>query len=233
VCKRASESIGVCESKPMSRYSPRALGAHGVAARLFIAGLFAVSSYGRAARADARLTPAEARSTDVGEASPPIEAGTTARVAIRADYAGAALELRRFGGFEAWSRACAAPCDRRLAVSGMEARVVAPGMTPSKPFRLEPGSGTALLTVNGGSERRARAGKIALYAGVPLGFAGMATLGYGAYDDRRPLVVGGGIALGLGAALVLVALPLIVSGSTEVKNGDGDWIARLEPGLRF
>lgn len=228
----------------MSRYSPRARQSFARRASLAFAGLFAVCSGTRTASADAPNSSAPAASAEVGEAPrplergaavapAPVEAGTTARVAIRADYAGARLELRRFGGSEDWRSVCAAPCDVRLVVAGMEARVVAPAMTPSKPFRIEPGSGSALLTVNGGSEGRARAGKIALYAGVPLGFAGMAALGYGVYEDRKPLVVGGGIALGLGAALVLVALPLIVSGSTEVRNGEGDWIANLEPALRF
>lgn len=155
-------------------------------------------------------------------------------MAIRADYEGAVLELRRFGGFDEWRPACPAPCHQELAVSGMEARVVAPGMTPSKPFRIDPGSGSALLTVNGGSAARVRAGKLSLYVGVPLGFAGMGAFSYGKYEDREPLVVGGGIALGLGAALVLVALPLIVSGSTEVTNAEGTWIADgLPTAIRF
>jgi hypothetical protein len=202
----------------MSRYSPRAQALRLTCATGACVALLAGMTWNRAARA---------------EAPHALEPGTTARVAIRADYEGAVLELRRFGGYDAWHAACAAPCARQLVVAGMEARVVAPGMTPSKPFRVEPGSGSALLTVNGGSAGRASAGRLSLYVGVPLGFAGMGAFAYGKYDDRTPLVVGGGIALGLGAALVLVALPLIVSGSTEVTNSEGQWIADTTPAIRF
>ena len=221
----------------MSRYSPRARAAQATLNRCVrFACLAALSAVGwsRSTQAEEPRPAPPGKRADVGAPAPaPFEPGTVARVAIRADYEGAVLELRRFGGFDAWRAACAAPCARPLVVSGMEARVVAPGMTPSKPFRLEPGSGTALLTVNGGSAGRASAGKLALYVGVPLGFAGMGALGYGTYEARTPLVVGGGIALGLGAALVLVALPLIVSGSTEVTNSDGNWIADSAPAIRF
>jgi hypothetical protein len=217
----------------MSRYSPRLRSTRVAYAGFACAASLAVATWSRAAQADEPGPPLPAKSADVGASSPPVEPGTTARVAIRADYAGAVLELRSFGGFDGWRPACAAPCNRLLAVSGMEARVVAPGMTPSKPFRVDPGSGTALLTVNGGSSARASAGKLSLYVGVPLGFAGMGALGYGSYEDRQPLVVGGGIALGVGAALVLVALPLIVSGSTEVTNAEGSWIADATPAIRF
>jgi hypothetical protein len=143
---------------------------------------------------------------------------------MRADYPGAALELRRFGSFDAWQRACEAPCDRGLVVSGMEARAVAPNMTPSKSFQLEAGTGTAMLSVNGGSASAARWGRTALLASLLPSFVGMGLVGYGTLEDRPALTTGGGIALGLGAALALTALPLLASGSTNVKNADGDLI---------
>jgi hypothetical protein len=152
---------------------------------------------------------------------------------MQADYAGAALELRRFGSFGSWQRACVVPCDRRLMVSSMEVRVVAPGMTPSKPFRIEPGSGSALLSVDGGSAASMSWGKRALFASIAPTFLGMGLYGLGAYDERDELKIGGGILLGLGTALVLTALPLMVSGSTEVENQDGDLIGRARASSLF
>jgi hypothetical protein len=145
---------------------------------------------------------------------------------MQVDYSGALLELRRFGTYDAWRSGCIAPCNRRLLVDGMEARVVAPGMTPSKPFRIESGSGSALLAIDGGSASAHRWGKTALFSGIPLSFAGMGLLGYGVFDDRTALATSGTIVLGLGAALVLAALPLLASGSTEVTNADGDLIGK-------
>jgi hypothetical protein len=151
---------------------------------------------------------------------------------MRLDYTGGQLELRPFGTFDDWRVACSSPCNRRLLIDGMEVRVVAPGMTPSKPFRIQPGSGSALLTVDGGSAGSHRWGKRALFAGVPLSFAGVGLLGYGAFDDRPALVTSGAILSGLGAALVLTALPLLTGGSTEVTNADGDLIGSAGPRSR-
>jgi hypothetical protein len=187
-------------------------------------------------RAPAALAPAAEPPTSAVPAQQPatvapagVEPGSLARVAIRADYAGAKLELRRFGAEDAWRTACAVPCDRRLVVAGMEARVAAQGMTPSKPFRIDPGSGAALLSVNGGSASARFWGRAALFAGIPVSFVGITMLGYGTLDDRSTLAAGGGILLGVGGALVLAALPLLVSGSTEVTNADGDLIGAWRP----
>jgi hypothetical protein len=112
-----------------------------------------------------------------------------------------------------------------LDVEGAELRVTAPGMTPSSAFRIEPGSGAALLTVNGGSSAARALGRLGLGIGVPLALVGMAGFGYGHFDERRGLETAGAITLAAGAALVLVALPLLVSGSTSVRNAQGDLIA--------
>ncbi len=102
-------------------------------------------------------------------------------------------------------------------------------MTPSSSFRIEPGSGAALLTVNGGSSAARTLGRLGLGIGVPLALVGMAGFGYGHFDERRGLETAGAITLAAGAALVLVALPLLVSGSTSVRNAQGDLIANTAP----
>ncbi len=58
---------------------------------------------------------------------------------------------------------------------------------------------------------------------------GGALLGYGAIDDNAALQISGGITLGLGAAMVLSALPLLVAGGTDVRDGRGRQIARELP----
>jgi len=125
-----------------------------------------------------------------------------------------------------WQRACVAPCDRSLVVSGMLARASAPGMTTSNVFRIQPGAGPALVKVEGGSESARTLGVIGLAAGIPLALGGTALFSYGKVSDRDGLSVAGGIVLGTGALVLLASLPFLVRGSTSVRNGDGRLIAR-------
>lgn len=157
--------------------------------------------------------------------TPTFAALGSARVRIAADYAGAWLETRPFGSDGEWQRACAAPCGAVLNVDGLEARIVADGMTTTKPFRIQPGSGSALLRVNGGSASARQWGRLGFGIGVPVALIGMAGVGYGTFDDRRGLTIAGAATLGVGAALVLVAIPLLVSGASAVRNDKGDLIA--------
>ncbi|MFZ5890318.1 MAG: hypothetical protein ACOY0T_04550 [Myxococcota bacterium] len=153
----------------------------------------------------------------------------SARVRVAVKYADAWLETRPFGAEADWQRRCKAPCGEWLPVEGAEVRVTATGMTPTSAFRIEPGGGSALLTVNGGSALARSLGRIGLIAGVPLSLVGMAGFGYGHFDDRRGLETAGIVSLATGAALVLVALPLLVSGTTSVRNEKGDLIANQTP----
>lgn len=148
-----------------------------------------------------------------------------ARVLIEADRIGVTLELRSFGDLGPWTRACLAPCGTWLLVDGMQARVTADGMTPSTPFRIDPGHGSALLSVDAGSAGARLWGRVALIAGIPLGLASMASYGTGFINDREQLKTVGLVGMGVSAALILVAMPLLVSGSTEVRNASGDLIA--------
>ena len=148
-------------------------------------------------------------------------------------YPDAWLETRPFGGFDEWQRQCRVPCANAIVVDGMEVRVTARGMTPTEPFRIERGSGDALLRVNGGSASARSLGRLSFAIGVPLALVGMAGFGYGSIQDEPGLKTAGAITLGVGAALALVALPLLVSGSTSVRNEKGDLIAKASGRFSF
>ena len=134
------------------------------------------------------------------------------------------------GGFR---RVCPAPCDVPVRVAGKEARVVAPGMTPSNAFRIEPGRGTAQFRVDGGSESTKQWGVIAFSVGIPVALGGMGLWGYGKAKDSQALQTTGIIVLGVGAVSVLGSLPLLASGSTRVRDARGRSIARSGAAPRF
>lgn len=108
-------------------------------------------------------------------------------------------------------------------------RVTAPRMSASNPFAIEPGAGTARLRVSGGSARARDIGIVSMWAGLPITFAGLALIGVGSihYDpgDTPGLRTAGIVTLSIGAAAVLAALPLLVIGSTSVKNAEGRKVA--------
>src|SRR5262245_26339420 len=108
----------------------------------------------------------------------------SARIRIASDYADAWLETRPFGGGAAWQRGCPAPCGQVLLVEDIELRVTAPDMTPSKPFRVEPGGGSALLSVSGGSTTARTWGRVTFAVGVPVTLLGMTGFALGSFDDR-------------------------------------------------
>jgi hypothetical protein len=150
----------------------------------------------------------------------------SAFVHLWASYPGAMLQLRSSVDEGPWQAACPAPCDRVLTVEGTEARVVAPGMSPSNTFRIEPGAGTAAFKVNGGSTEHRRLGTIALVAGIPLSLGGMGLWGYGRVEDKDGMKVAGAITLAVGGVLVIGSLPLLSAGSTRVYDSRGKNIAR-------
>jgi len=141
-------------------------------------------------------------------------------------YPNAMLELRSFVDDTAWQPACAAPCDRVLHVEGTEARVVAPGMSASNTFRIEPGHGAARFKVSGGSESSRQIGTVALVGGIPITLGGMALWGYGRMEDSSGLRAAGVVSLAVGAVAVLGSLPFLASGRTSVKDAKGKVIAQ-------
>ena len=131
---------------------------------------------------------------------------------------------------DGWRRMCLAPCDQSLYVDGTLARVTAPGMTTSNAFRIDPGQGTALVRIDGGSARARSLGILSFAIGIPTTLAGGALYGYGSYADREGFRIGGTVVLGLGALAVLAALPLLLSGSTTVRDAHGSAIAKTSAG---
>ena len=111
-------------------------------------------------------------------------------------------------------------------MNGQLARVTAPGMTTSNVFRIEPGSGTALVRVDGGSARMRSLGLLGLGVGIPTALAGMALFGYGKYADRDAMRVSGAVVLATGAVVLVASLPLLIIGGTKVRDARGTTIAR-------
>jgi hypothetical protein len=142
-----------------------------------------------------------------------------------ADHPGVVLELRSYYDSSGWKVACDAPCDRTLVTLGSEARVSAPGMSTSNVFRIDPGPGVAFVKVSGGSSTLRTLGIAGLGIGIPLGLAGTAMYGLGKYDDNDGLAISGGVVLGVGAVMILAAIPMLLSSTTNVRDGKGRLIA--------
>jgi len=139
------------------------------------------------------------------------------------------LEMRSYVDGGAFSRICRTPCDQRLLVEGREARVSAPGMTTSNIFRFDGGDGTAGVRVEGGSASARRAGIITLAIGIPLALAGMGLFAQGKVKDNTGLTVAGIGGLAAGGISIGISLPLLLIGTTHVKNAKGSLIATSEP----
>lgn len=124
-----------------------------------------------------------------------------------------------------WRRLCAAPCDAIIGVDGLEVRVTAEGMTPSNVFVVDPGQGTARVKVSGGSATAREIGIFGLAGGLAVAFGGMTLFGVGSIEDKSDVRTLGIAGLAVGAVATLVALPLLFSGSTTVRDGKGRFIA--------
>ncbi len=161
-------------------------------------------------------------------AAPPPAApsATQAKVEFKVNFPNGWLELRSVMLGGPWRRACPAPCGTLLEVDGMEARVTADGMTTSNPFRLQPGSGTARIDVRGGGSGWSQTGVITLAIGTPIALGGGAMFGLGRVKDSSGLELGGLITMVVGGAAIIASLPMLMSGSTTVRNYDGKLIAR-------
>jgi hypothetical protein len=148
-------------------------------------------------------------------------------VHVTSDYPGTWLESRSTFYPGEWARLCPAPCDRELVVEGSLLRAAAPGMTTSNLFRVEPGRGVAFVRVEGGSATSRTIGIITLAVGVPVALLGAGLFGLGGVNHEPGMRTAGAVVLGTGAVSIGVSLPLLLLGSTDVKNGKDSLIARL------
>jgi hypothetical protein len=147
-------------------------------------------------------------------------------VHLAVGYRGARLEARSLVDADRWRVICDAPCDRSVRVEGLEVRVTAPGMTSSNAFLVDPGPGTARFRVVGGSATARTLGIIGLAGGLPIAFAGMSMFGLGSIQESSTERTAGIATLVVGAVITLAALPLLLVGSTSVRNEQGKYIAR-------
>lgn len=168
-------------------------------------------------------------------AAPPVAPAppTTAWVRLYASRPGAWLELRDTLAQDAWVRACDAPCNASIVVEGTDARINGPGITPSNPFRIEPGAGAARLRVKAGSLQSRRLGTLLLATGLPAAAGGFALYGFGNMGDEPSLQVSGLALITVGAAAALTAFPLISRGGTRVRDERGHRIAGPAAAPRF
>jgi hypothetical protein len=150
-------------------------------------------------------------------------------VHIAVSHRDAWLEMRSYVDGGEFVRTCPAPCDVKLQVEGREARVVAPGMTTSNIFRFDAGNGTAGVRIDGGSAAARRAGIIALAVGIPVALAGMGLFAQGRVKDKTGLQVAGIAGLSAGGLSIAVSLPLLMFGTTHVKDAKGSLIALSGP----
>ena len=139
------------------------------------------------------------------------------------------LEMRSYVDGGAFARICQAPCDLKVQVEGREARVTAPGMTTSNIFRFDAGSGTAGVRIDGGSASARRAGIITLAIGIPVALAGMGLFAQGRVKSSSGLEAAGIAGLAAGGLSIAVSLPLLLIGTTHVKDAKGSLIALSEP----
>lgn len=152
-------------------------------------------------------------------------------VHVAVSHRDAWLETRSYVDGGDFQRTCPAPCDVKLLVEGREARVTAPGMTPSNIFRFDAGNGVAGVRVDGGSASARHAGLITLGVGIPVALAGMVLFAQGRLKDKSGLEIAGIAGLAAGGITVSVSLPLLLIGTTRVKDAKGSLIAFSKPSV--
>ena len=81
------------------------------------------------------------------------------------------------------------------------------------------------MTGGGGSGTARRVGIITLVAGIPVALAGMGLFAHGRVKDQSSVEVAGVVGLVTGGLSVAISLPLLLKGTTHVKNAKGSLIA--------
>jgi hypothetical protein len=149
--------------------------------------------------------------------------GRTLTVKLESDRTGTRLttfELLGSGGHQGYyalDPICTAPCTATVSPA-VPYRLVAPGMTPSSVFRLEPDR-DADLRVHGGSWRAHVAGTLLSILGIAYIPTGGAMIGMQeAFGDPKSsgVVPVGAVMLGVGVVALAVGLPLWLGSRTRV-----------------
>jgi hypothetical protein len=173
-----------------------------------------------------------------GSAAVPSKGSELATIKVYAR--GDAVELQGRPRLEAsmpWLPVCAAPCGSAVRVGDLEFRVAGEGISPSNTFVIEPGDGAVKLDVNAGSAGKRRLGRLGLFIGVPMlvvGAVGMGIDAGTAVEHRATIGTAGLISVIVGGALTLASLPLVLMGSTRVRNQKGELISLERPaGFHF
>ena len=86
-------------------------------------------------------------------------------------------------------------------------------------------SAAGVVLVDGGSAKARSLGILGLFIGIPTALTGMTLYSYGRFSDRDGMQLAGAIVLGTGALTLLASLPLLLVGSTAVRDGRGRVIA--------
>jgi hypothetical protein len=176
-------------------------------------------------------------------AAPPAGA---VHVVLRANRRGAVLERRvgsiglldddgqTSGNASLWERVCASPCETDLA-PGDRYRVAGEGAHPSRSFTLDPNRTDVRLDADVGSEHALSLGKGFVSTGIGLLALGTVMLVVPAPGGDDPstdsawstLHTVGYAAVGSGAVLTLVGLPLWIANATTVKTDVGRTVGSL------
>ncbi len=164
--------------------------------------------------------PATSTPTPPASAARPAAAGILLH--LEGDRPDLWLETRPRYGNGKWSQLCDAPCGTVLDVHRKSLRVSGPDVRPSNSFHIEERSGEETLDVSAGSASTHRWGQRSLVAGIGLALASGIVFGLGRVEDEDAAVVGGAIGLALGGIGIAVALPILGSSTTVVRNGEGE-----------
>lgn len=176
----------------------------------------------------------------------PVSAMPGIRVELHANRSGAVLERRvgsiglldddgrTSGNASLWERVCAAPCAAVVA-PGDRYRVAGEGAHPSRSFTLAPNRSDVRLDADVGSEGALSLGKGFVSSGIGLLALGTVMLVVPAPGGDDPstesawstLHTVGYAAVGAGAALTLIGLPLWISNATTVKTDTGRNVGAL------
>lgn len=151
------------------------------------------------------------------------------RTGVRMVTSPTALGSRRRRVYPVYAPVCAAPCSVDLdPVSPLY--VSGDGITPSRPFNLEPQRGPVTLDVRPGSFAQTVFGLVGVMGGFAAFGAGSFLAFGGAITDQRAWIVPGVVTLGVGVGAMIVGAILLASGSTNVRLTPARADALVTPG---